>query len=141
MAVTMDIGNAGNIHPANKQEVGNRLALWALAKTYHRNVEYSGPLYRSSRKFKDRIELSFDNAGKGLVVTQAEYGNGFEIAGADQVFMAADVIVRGSRLVVSNTRIANPQAVRYAFGNTLSGTLFNASGLPSPSFRTDDWPH
>lgn len=139
MAVTMDIGNVRNIHPANKQEVGRRLALWALAKQYGKKLSYSGPLYRSSKKFRDRIELFFDNAAGGLVVTQTESGNGFLIAGADSVFRPAEVRVRGNRLIVSQSALTNPRAVRYAFSNTAQATLFNADGLPSPSFRTDDW--
>jgi sialate O-acetylesterase len=139
MAVTLDIGNARNIHPANKQEVGRRLALWALAQTYGTNLECSGPLYRSSKKFKDRIELSFDHARGGLVLIGAEQGNGFQIAGDDRIFKYAEVRVKGSRLVISNPEIVDPQAVRYAFSDIPQATLFNTEGLPSPSFRTDDW--
>lgn len=139
MAVTMDIGNAGNIHPANKQDVGRRLALWALAKNYKKNLEYSGPLYRSQRKFKDRIELTFDHAKNGLVLIGREDGNGFQIAGADHVFRQAEVKIVGNKLLVSHPDIIEPQSVRYAFGNTSQATLFNTVGLPSPSFRTDDW--
>jgi sialate O-acetylesterase len=139
MAVTLDIGNPKNIHPANKQDVGERLALWALAKTYKRNVAYSGPIYKSMRKLKGSIELQFDHAEKGLVLTGSVQGNGFQIAGADRVFKAATVEVRGNKLIVSHPDIANPEAVRYAFSNTPDATLFNTDGLPAPSFRTDDW--
>jgi sialate O-acetylesterase len=141
MAVTLDIGNPSNIHPANKQEVGRRLALWALAKNYGMKLVYSGPLYRSGRVFKDRIELSFDNAGKGLVVTQTERGNGFQIAGEDRVFRDAEVSVKNNRLVVSHPAVKNPRAVRYAFTNSSRATFFNSEGLPAPSFRTDGWDH
>jgi len=139
MAVTMDIGNVRNIHPANKQEVGRRLALWALKRNYGKDVVYSGPLYRSSRRYKDRMELSFDQAQNGLVLVGREEGNGFQIAGEDRVFKSADVRVKGATLVVSNPDIANPIAVRYGFTNTSQATLFNTAGLPAPSFRTDDW--
>ena len=139
MAVTMDIGNPRNIHPSNKQDVGRRLALWALAKNYKKDVEYSGPLYRARKKFKDSIELMFDHAQSGLVLIGREEGNGFQIAGQDRVFRQAEVRVVGSRLVVSHPDITNPEAVRYAFRNTAQATLFNVAGLPSPSFRTDDW--
>jgi sialate O-acetylesterase len=139
MAVTVDIGNVKNIHPANKQEVGRRLALWALARNYKKKLEFSGPLYRSSKKFKDRIELVFDHATSGLVLTQREQGNGVQIAGEDRIFRSAVVRVRGNRLIVTHPAITNPQAVRYAFSNTAQATLFNIEGLPSPSFRTDDW--
>jgi sialate O-acetylesterase len=139
MAVTMDIGNVKNIHPANKQEVGRRLALWALKKNYGKNVIYSGPLYKSIRRYKDRVELAFDHAENGLVLIGREEGNGFQVAGEDRVFKPADVKVKGATLVVSNSGVTNPQAVRYAFTNTSQATLFNTAGLPSPSFRTDDW--
>ena len=139
MAVTLDIGNPGNIHPADKQDVGKRLALCALAKTYGRKVTFSGPLYRSMKKKKDSIELSFDYAGKGLVLKTGPDGSGFQIAGTDSVFRNAVVQVRGAILVVSHPDIKNPLAVRYAFTNTAFGTLFNKDGLPASSFRTDDW--
>ncbi len=139
MAVTMDIGNTTDIHPANKKEVGRRLALWALARNYGRNIVCSGPLYRSMKKFRDRIELSFDITGGGLVLTNDEQGNGFQIAGADRVFRTADVVVRGKTLIVARTGMKDPQAVRYAFTNESKSTFFNIEGLPSPSFRTDDW--
>ncbi|RPH35233.1 glycosyl hydrolase family 2, partial [bacterium] len=139
MAVTMDIGNPRNIHPANKQDVGRRLALWALAKTYSKKVAFSGPLYKSMKKKKGSIELYFDHAGKGLILRTGPHGNGFQIAGPDSIFLDARVQVRGSSLVVSHPDIANPQAVRYAFSNTAEGTLFNRESLPAPSFRTDAW--
>jgi sialate O-acetylesterase len=139
MAVTLDIGNRRNIHPPNKQDVGGRLALLALAKTYKRNVPYSGPIYVSMRKTKDSIELSFDHTEKGLVLTGGMLGNGFQIAGVNRVFKNADVVVRGNKLIVSHPDILHPVAVRYAFSNTCEATLFNTAGLPAPSFRTDDW--
>ncbi len=139
MAVTMDIGNFSNIHPANKQDVGRRLALWALKKNYRKNVIFSGPQYRSSKSFKDRIELTFDHAAGGLVLVGSVQGNQFLIAGEDRVFRPAEVRVRGNVLVVSSRDVTNPLAVRYAFTNGAQATLFNAAGLPSSSFRTDDW--
>lgn len=139
MAVTLDIGNVANIHPANKQEVGRRLALLALKKTYGRDVICSGPQYRSSRSYRDRMELAFDHARNGLVLIGREEGNGFVIAGEDRIFRPAGVRVRGSTLIVSSPDVAKPQAVRYAFTNTSQATLFNAAGLPASSFRTDDW--
>jgi sialate O-acetylesterase len=139
MAVTLDIGNAKNIHPADKQDVGLRLALWALAKTYEREVPYSGPLLSSVTKNKHSIELVFDHAEGGLEVRGGPSGNGFQIAGADRIFKDALVRVRGNRLIVSGAGITSPQAVRYAFSNAPEATLFNKVGLPAPSFRTDDW--
>ena len=139
MAVTLDIGDPKNIHPANKQDVGNRLALWALAKTYRRNVAYSGPLYKSMRTRNGMIEVFFDRAEKGLVLTGSPGGHGIQIAGGDRQFRMAIVSVRGSKLIVSHPDIAIPVAVRYAFSNTPEATLHNTEGLPAPSFRTDDW--
>ena len=139
MAVTLDIGNAKNIHPANKQEVGRRLARWALAKTYGRNVAYSGPVLKSARTHLNTMELAFDHAGTGLVLRQGTSGSGFQIAGRDRVFKDAQVVVRGKRLIVSNPEVRNPRAVRYAFTNTPEATLFNGDGFPASSFRTDEW--
>ncbi len=139
MAVTLDIGNPKNIHPTNKQEVGGRLAQWALAKTYKKNVPYSGPMYKSMKKLKRRLELSFEHAERGLVLIGGMLGNEFQIAGSDRMFRSAVVQVHGSKLIVTNPDIANPEAVRYAFTNTSTATLFNMDGLPASSFRTDDW--
>jgi sialate O-acetylesterase len=139
MAVLLDVGNPTNIHPANKPAVGERLALWALAKTYKENVAYSGPIFKSARKVKEGIEVSFRYADKGLVLIGGTRGNGFQIAGADHVFRSANVVVRGSKLLVSNPDVPKPEAVRYAFSNTPDATLFNTDGLPASSFRTDSW--
>jgi sialate O-acetylesterase len=141
MAVTLDIGNQKNIHPANKQDVGGRLALWALAKTYNKKVAFSGPLYKSMKKRNNEIELFFENAGKGLVLKNGAHGNSFRIAGPDSVFVDAVVRVRGTSVFVSNPQVKDPRAVRYAFTNTAEGTLFNRDGLPASSFRTDTWEH
>jgi sialate O-acetylesterase len=142
MAVTLDIGNPKNIHPTDKQDVGERLALWALAKTYKKNVVYSGPIYKSMRKLKGGIELLFDHAGSGLVLTGGMLGTGFQVAGADRVFKNVspdEITVIGNKLILSHADIADPEAVRYDFSNTPEATLFNTDGLPAPSFRTDDW--
>ena len=139
MAVTLDIGSERTIHPPNKQEVGRRLALLALAKTYGKKIVSSGPLYRSMKTIGGRIELSFSDVAGGLLLTQSERGNEFQIAGEDRVFRNADVALGRSKLIVSSPLVKRPVAVRYAFGNTSKATLYNSAGLPSPSFRTDDW--
>jgi sialate O-acetylesterase len=136
MAVTLDIGNATNIHPANKQDVGDRLARCALTRTYGKNVAYSGPMYVSMRHSGGALELSFDHAKGGLVLRNPA---GFQIAGADLVFKDAAVRVDGTKLIVSHPDIESPEAVRYAFTNTPEATLYNKDGLPAPSFRTDQW--
>jgi sialate O-acetylesterase len=139
MVVTLDIGNLNNIHPANKKDVGERLARWALARDYGRKVVYSGPLYRSMRVMNDKIILSFKYTNDGLVLKERYGEHHFLIAGEDQVFKKAEVKVQGKKLVLSNPEIKKPVAVRYAWSNTDEGTLFNGAGLPASSFRTDNW--
>jgi len=139
MAVTMDIGNPSNIHPANKKDVGGRLALWALAKDYGKKVVCSGPLYKSMKTDKNKITLSFDYADGGLEIKELKGENNFLIAGADKIFKKADVKVEGKKLIVSNPEINNPVAVRYCWSNIQEGTLFNKKGLGASSFRTDEW--
>ncbi|MCX7984119.1 MAG: glycosyl hydrolase family 2 [Bacteroidetes bacterium] len=140
MVVTLDIGDPKNIHPCNKLDVGNRLALWALAQTYKKQVGvYSGPLYKSMKKEGNAIVLSFDHTGSGLVVKEIDGEHHFLIAGPDSIFQRAYVEVRGKKLIVSHPNIQNPLAVRYAWSNTASATLFNKEGLPASSFRTDSW--
>lgn len=139
MAVTLDIGEANNIHPADKQDVGKRLALWALAKNYNKKVVYSGPLYKSMKIEGNKIIISFDYADGGLVLNHIEGVNNFLIAGKDHNFIKADVKIDGKQLTVSSPEINNPVAVRYAWSNTAQGTLYNKAGLPASSFRTDDW--
>jgi sialate O-acetylesterase len=138
MAVTMDISNVNNIHPANKTDVGERLALWALAKDYGKKVKYSGPVYKSSKVEGEKIILTFDYAD-GLVIKPVNGSANFEIAGEDKVFKPAAVKVEGNKLVVTGEGIKKPAAVRYAWNNTAEGTLFNNAGLPASSFRTDNW--
>jgi sialate O-acetylesterase len=139
MAVTMDIGLAKNIHPPNKTDVGRRLALWALARTYGKEVTYSGPLYTGSVVERGKMLLTFAHTGKGLVLRVGKEGNGFQIAGPDSVFLDAQVQVKGKTLAVWHPAVKHPRAARYAFANTAAGTLFNKEGLPASSFRTDSW--
>ena len=139
MVVTLDIGDPKNIHPANKQEVGRRLALWALAKTYGRKVVYSGPVYKSMKISNGKVMLYFDYADDGLVLKQKDGENNFLIAGEDKMFRKAKVEVKGKILVVYNSDIKNPVAVRYAWSNIDEATLFNKFGLPASSFRTDNY--
>lgn len=139
MAVTLDIGNPKDIHPANKEEVGRRLALWALAKTYGKKVACSGPLYKSMKIVKGTIVLSFDQAGKGLVLRDQDTDQNFTLAGEDRIFRKAQVKLDGKKLVVSHPEIQRPLAVRYAWSDTAQGTLFNKEGMPASSFRTDAW--
>ncbi len=138
MAVTLDIGNSDNIHPAKKQEVGERLALWALVKDYGKKLEYSGPIYKSMKISNSKIILSFDYAN-GLQLKLSHEKNNFQIACPDSIFKDAVVHIKGKTIVVSSPEIHDPVAVRYCWGNTLEATLFNKAGLPASSFRTDSW--
>jgi sialate O-acetylesterase len=139
MAVTLDIGNPNNIHPTNKEDVGKRLALWALTKTYKKNIAFTGPIYKSMKAIKGKIILSFDYAGNGLVLKGRAGDLNFLVAGPDRVFKKAVVRVQGNTLIVSHPEILEPLAVRYAWSNIEEGTFFNKEGLPASSFRTDDW--
>jgi len=149
MAVTLDIGNLTTIHPPDKQDVGKRLALWALAKNYHKNVFYSGPLYKSMKIENGKIILSFKDADGGLVLKDIKgktnppstsvRRTGFIIAGKDQKFFDASAKVEGNKLVVYSEKVKKPVAARYAWSNEAEATLFNKEGLPASTFKTDDW--
>ena len=140
MAVTTDIGNLKDIHPRNKQEVGRRLALWALAKTYGRDdVIYSGPLYESMRVEASTIRLSFDYIGGGLMARDEKPLTWFEIAGEDKQFVEAKATIDGNTIVVSSDAVANPVAVRFGWHQSAEPNLVNKKGLPASPFRTDSW--
>jgi sialate O-acetylesterase len=139
MVVTLDIGNPDNIHPANKKDVGERLARWALAKSYNKNIPYSGPLFKSLKTEENKIILSFDYTGDSLVLKEKNGTNNFLIAGKDKKFIKAIVKVEEYNLIVYNPEIENPEAVRYCWDNIAEATLFNSAGLPASSFRTDNW--
>ena len=138
MAVTVDIGEAGNIHPKNKQDVGRRLALWALADTYGQNVVGSGPIYKSMRRQGGKIVLEFDHLGGGLVTTDGNPPRGFAIAGANRSFVWADAAIEGDTVAVSSPNVSKPVVVRYAWANNPDCNLANRAGLLASPFRTDD---
>jgi len=139
MAVTMDIGNLTDIHPKNKQEVGRRLALLALANDYGRHVVYSGPIHEQSVFRDGKARLKFDHVGSGLETRDGNAPSHFEIAGADKVFHPATAVIEGNELLVSSDTVAEPKAVRYAFTSGAMPNLMNKEGLPASSFRTDSW--
>lgn len=139
IAVTIDIGQADNIHPKNKQEAGRRLALWALGKVYGRSVVPSGPLFRSATSQGDTIVVEFDELDGGLAARGGAPLKGFAIAGPDRKFVWADARIDGDKLIVSSPKVKAPQAVRYAWANNPECNLVNAAGLPASPFRTDDW--
>lgn len=139
MVVTNDIGNLKDIHPTNKQDVGKRLALWALAKTYGvKDLEYSGPIYKSMEIKKQKAILHFNHVGKGLTV-KGERLKEFYIAGKDQQFHPATAEIVGNTVTVYSEKVKKPLAVRFAFSETAEPNLFNSAGLPATAFRTDDW--
>jgi len=140
MAVIIDIGEANNIHPKNKQDVGKRLALWALAKTYGRRLVYSGPIYKSMRIEGNKIILDFEHVGGGLAADGDEPLKGFAIAGTDRKFVWANAKINGNTVVVSSDKVSEPAAVRYGWANNPVCNLYNKEGLPASPFRTDDWP-
>jgi len=128
-----------NIHPLNKQDVGKRLAQWALAKTYGKDVVASGPLYKSSRREAGKIVVELNYVGGGLAARDGGKLTGFAIAGADKKFVWADARIVGDTVVVSSPAVASPLAVRYAWANNPPCNLVNKAGLPASPFRTDDW--
>ncbi len=139
MAVTMDIGNLTDIHPKNKQEVGRRLALWALAHDYGHDVVYSGPVYREFVTENGALRLKFDYAEGGLKTLDGEPPSHLEVAGADKVFHPATGSIDGSDLIVASSKVSEPVAVRYAFTSEAQPNLTNQAGLPASSFRSDRW--
>ncbi len=139
MAVIVDIGDAKDIHPKNKQDVGRRLALWALANVYGQKIVFSGPMYKWMEKKGNEIVLHFDHQGTGLVAKGGEPLKGFSIAGADQKFVWADARIVGDTIVVSSPGVADPVAVRYAWADNPVCNLYNREGLPASPFRTDAW--
>jgi len=139
MAVIIDIGEANDIHPKNKEDVGKRLALAALAQHYGKNIEYSGPLYASMKTEGNKIRLAFHHTGSGMVA-KGEKLTGFAIAGEDHKFVWADAQIDGNTIVVSSPEVQNPVAVRYGWANNPDCNLYNKEGLPASPFRTDDWP-
>jgi len=139
MAVTLDIGNPDNIHPKNKKDVGKRLSLWALAKTYGKNnIVYSGPIYKSMKIEGNKIRISFNYFGSGLYC-RGDNLTCFIIAGSDSLFHPAKAVIDNNTILVSSDEVKNPVAVRFAFKNADEPNLFNKEGLPASTFRTDNW--
>lgn len=155
MAVAMDLADVrdpGDIHPKNKRDVGERLALWALAKDYGKtDLVYSGPLYKGMKIEGGRIRLAFDSVGSGLTVaTKKGFAptvkdpqgklQHFAIAGDDKKWVWGNAVIDGATVVVSSPEVPKPVAVRYAY--TMSGdncNLYNNEGLPASPFRNDNW--
>ncbi len=142
LIVTIDIGEAHDIHPKNKLDVGKRMALWALADVYGRKLTKSGPTFRTAKIVGSKIILTFDEAGEGLRIRDSDKLDEFAIAGADRKWHWANArIVGKDRIEVWLNSTPQPLAVRYAFNNNpRHPNLTNETGLPAAPFRTDDWP-
>lgn len=138
LAVTIDTGEADNIHPKDKAPVGDRLARCALAKQYGKHVLYQGPAVDKVEKQSGSIRLHFTHTDGGLTSNGEKLGQ-FQIAGDDRKWMWADARISGEKVIVSVPQIQNPVAVRYAWQSNPVATLFNGAGLPAVPFRTDDW--
>jgi sialate O-acetylesterase len=140
-AMVVAIDNADNpsdIHPKNKQQIGQRLALAARALVYKEKIVYSGPLYRKMKQNKSGIRLYFDHVDGGLVSRNGQV-KGFAIAGKDKKFVWANAVIDGETIIVSAPGVTDPQSVRYAWGDNPEANLYNKSDLPAAPFRTDDW--
>jgi sialate O-acetylesterase len=141
MAITIDLGDAKDIHPKNKQDVGKRLALWALGTVYGKTVPaISGPLPTGSTISGNTITVSFKHADGGLKSITGGPLTGFQVAAADQQWKPAEAKISGDSVIISSPEITSPVAVRYAWKDWPDYSLANGAGLPASPFRTDDWP-
>ena len=141
MVSTMDIGSLNFIHPVDKETVGKRLAWWALGKTYGiKGIDYATPIYKSMERKENKIYINFLNGERGITPMWTDL-KGFEVAGADKVFYPAkaEIDTKTTRLAVWCDKVPEPVAVRYAYKNYAEASIFGISGIPVPSFRTDNW--
>ncbi len=137
-AVIIDVGEGRDIHPRNKQTVADRLARWALAKDYKKDIEYSGPTFKSMEIVGNKILLTFDNVGQGLYSFDTSEPQGFAIAGTDEKFVWAEgKIISTDQMEIWSDKIAEPMAVRYAWANNPVCNMYSRDGLPMTPFRTD----
>ena len=137
MAVTTDIGNVKDIHPRNKQEVGRRLALWALANTYGQDVVHSGPIFKSLKADGGALRLTFDHAGGGLKANDEKPLTYFEVAGEDGKYREATAKIEGNEVVVSADGVTKPVSVRFAWHQEAEPNFVNKEGLPASPFRAE----
>lgn len=137
MVVTTDLADdLSDIHPSYKWEVGKRLALIALAKDYHKNFVYSGPVFENEKIEGNKIEIKFRNTGSGLVTIDHQPLNWFNIAGADKKFLPARAVIQKNKVIVSNSKIKSPVYVRFGWNEAAQPNLFNKEGLPAVPFST-----
>lgn len=140
MAVTIDIGDGADIHPLNKQDVGERLALAARATAYGEDVAYSGPVFAGASAEGGAMRVRFRHADGGLTTRDGAAPRGFAVAGEDRVFHWAEARIDGESVIVSSAAAPRPVAVRYGWAANPDCTLYNGAGLPAAPFRSDDWP-
>lgn len=138
MAITIDIGDEKDIHPKNKQDVGRRLAAWALGTVYGQKVATSGPMPAGHQVRGSEVLLSFKHTDGGLVAKGGEL-KGFVVAGEDKQWKSARARIEGDKVIVSSADVKQPVAARYAWENWPTCNLYNGAGLPASPFRTDDW--
>ena len=161
-AVIIDVGETGNLHPRNKKDVGERLALIALAKDYGKAIPFSGPVYDSMKAESGKAILSFLHTDGGLTAKPLPQTDvvsslanqtaplvrnspnsqleGFAICGEDRKWVWADAKIDGNNVIVWSDKVPSPAAVRYAWADNPTCNLTNGSGLPASPFRTDDFP-
>jgi hypothetical protein len=141
LVVTTDLSDVKEIHPQRKQEVGDRLALWALATVYGQDqLVYSGPIYRSAKCDGNSVRIEFDDVGGGLMSRDGRPLSHFTIAGEDHVFYPAKGVIDGSAIVVSSDKVPRPLSARFGWRDDAQPNLVNKEGLPAMPFRTDGWP-
>ncbi len=143
MALAIDVGDANNIHPKDKETVGNRLELAALKKGYRKDIVYSGPMYQSMKIAGNKIEISFTKTGTGLIsIDGSDELKAFSIAGTDKKFYWAKArIISNNTIEVWSDEVTDPVAVRYAWAdNPGPVNFYNKESLPANPFRTDTWP-
>ena len=138
-AVCIDLGEAKNIHPTNKQEVGHRLALLAEARTYGQKIVDSGPIYRGIKVEGGKVRVSFEPSASPLTSHTGDKLKGFAVAGEDHRFAWADATINGTDVIVQSSEVSAPVAVRYAWADNPEVSLYNETGLPASPFRSDDW--
>jgi sialate O-acetylesterase len=151
MAVGIDVGDPGNVHPGDKLDIGLRLARLARKKVYGEELVANGPLYKDFVVEGSMIRMRFTETGSGLVPGQAPWLAkgveafptdrliGFSVAGSDHQWMDAEAKIDGTSVVVSSPSVVQPVAVRYGWANSPRCNLYNKEGLPASPFRTDDW--
>jgi len=140
LAVTIELGEADDVHPRSKKEVGRRLALFALGETYGERLVYSGPIFEAMVREEQRLRLNFLHTGSGLIAAGGLPLKGFAVAGADQKFYWANARIENDTVVVWSEQVPDPVAARYAWADNPDCNLYNREGLPAAPFRTDDWP-